>query len=164
MLHVENRSAKQRDLHDLSECRFLRHRGRGSASTSLMSGNPTSGRDRRIASVEPDPILSFVETGALEPQPRLLVDRLLYARALIQQNPVLAPRFFLGECAAAHHIAFADAAAGRAAVARLITYGFRVEPWVEPPGVRFFLSSWHTKPEIRSLLVALTMVTREAAY
>ena len=130
-----------------------------------MSGTPpTPGRDGRIASAEPDPILSFVETGILEPHPRLLVDRLLYARVLLQQNTILAPRFVLGECAAAHHIAFADAAVGRAAVARLITYGFRVEPWVDPPGIRFFLSSSHAKSEIRSLLVALTMVVREAAY
>jgi hypothetical protein len=131
----------------------------------MMSGTPpTPGRDRRIASAEPDPILSFVETGTLEPHPRLLVDRLLYARALLQQNTVLAPRFLLGECAAAHHITFADAAAGRAAVARLVTYGFRVEPWVDPPGIRFFLSSSHAKSEIRSLLVALTMVVRETTY
>ena len=130
-----------------------------------MSGTPPTPRhDGRIASAEPDPILSFVETGTLEPHPRLLVDRLLYARALIQQNTVLSPRFLLGECAAAHHILFTDAAAGRAAAARLVTYGFRVEPWVEPPGIRFFLSSSHAKSEIRSLLVALTMVVREAAY
>ena len=130
-----------------------------------MSGTPpTSGRDRRIASVEPDPILSFVETGAVEPHPRLLVDRLLYARALLQSNTVLAPRFHLGECAAAHHVVLADAAAGRAATERLISYGFRVEPWVDPPGIRFFLSSSHAKAEIRSLLVALTMVVRETMY
>jgi hypothetical protein len=127
-----------------------------------MSGNPpTSGRDGRIACVEPDPILSFIETGTLEPHPRLLVDRLLYARVLLQASAVLAPRFVLGECAAAHHIVLSDAAAGRAAVERLITYGFRVEPWVDPAGIRFFVSSSHAKSEIRSLLVAITMVVRE---
>jgi hypothetical protein len=127
-----------------------------------MSGNPpTSGRDGRSAYVEPDPILSFVETGTVEPHPRLLVDRLLYARALLQANPVLAPRFLLGECAAAHHIVLRDAAAGRAALDRLISYGFRVEPWLDPAGIRFFVSSSHAKSEIRSLLVAITIVVRE---
>src|SRR5690348_3413954 len=127
-----------------------------------MSRNPPSlGRDGRSALVEPDPILSFVETGASEPHPRLLVDRLLYARAMLQSNTVLAPRFILGECAAAHHIVLRDAAAGRAAVARLVRYGFRVEPWVDPPGIRFFVSSWHSKSEIRSLLVAIAIAVRE---
>jgi len=130
----------------------------------MMSGTPpTPGRDGHLLCVDSDPILSFVETGALEPHPRLLVDRLLYARMLLQSNAVLAPRFVLGECAAAHHILLDDAAAGPAAVERLLAYGFRVEPWVDPAGIRFFLSSSHAKSEIRALLVAITMVVRELA-
>jgi hypothetical protein len=124
---------------------------------------PTAGRDGHVSSVEPDPILSFVETGALEPHPRLLVDRLLYARMLLQGNAALMPRFVLGNCAAAHHIVFDDAAAGAAAVERLLGYGFRVERWIDPAGIRFFLSSSHAKSEIRALLVAITMVVRELA-
>lgn len=130
----------------------------------MMSGTPpTAGRDGHLSSVEPDPILSFVETGALEPHPRLLVDRLLFARMLLQGNAVLAPRFVLGNCAAAHHILLDDAAAGAVAVERLLAYGFRVELWVDPAGIRFFLSSSHAKSEIRALLVAITMVVRELA-
>jgi hypothetical protein len=130
----------------------------------MMSGNPPSaGRDEHLLGVDPDPILSFIETGDLEPHPRLLVDRLLYARMLLSDNAVLAPRFVLGECAAAHHIMLDNAAAGAAAVERLLTYGFRVEPWDDPAGIRFFLSSWHAKSEIRALLVAVTMVVRELA-
>ncbi|MEO7732637.1 MAG: hypothetical protein ABIY55_16835, partial [Kofleriaceae bacterium] len=97
-------------------------------------------RDRRRGRVEPDPILSFVETGELEPRPRLLVDRLLYARALLQSSAALAPRFVLGYCAAAHHIVLGGAAASGFAVERLLAYGFRVEPSSSPPGILFFLS------------------------
>jgi hypothetical protein len=128
----------------------------------MMSGNqPSAGRGEHLLGVEPDPILSFVETGDLEPHPRLLVDRLLYARMLLSGNAVLAPRFVLGECAAAHHIMLDDAAAGAAAFERLLAYGFRVEPWADPAGIRFFLSSSHARAEIRALLVAITMVVRE---
>ena len=123
---------------------------------------PTQARDRQ-ATVEPDQVLSFVETGALEPRPRLLVDRLLHARVLLQANAVLAPRFSLGDCAAAHHIVLGRPASGIVATERLLTYGFRIEPWNDPPGIRFFLSSSHEKAEIRALLVAITMVVRELA-
>jgi len=123
--------------------------------------SPTTERDRRLARVEPDPILSFVETGDLEPRPRLLVDRLLYARAMLQASAALAPRFVLGYCAAAHHIVLGGAAASGFAVERLLGYGFRVEPSTEPPGIRFFLSSCHTESEIRALLVAIVIVIRE---
>jgi hypothetical protein len=130
----------------------------------MMSGNPPSaGRGEHLLGVEPDPILCFVETGDLEPHPRLLVDRLLYARMLLSGSAVLAPRFVLGECAAAHHIMLDDAAAATAAVERLLAYGFRVELWDDPAGIRFFLSSSHAKSEIRALLVAITMVVRELA-
>lgn len=110
---------------------------------------------------EQDPVLSFVETGTPEPHPRLLVDRLLYARMLLQKNAVLAPRFVLGECAAAHHILLDSAELGARAAERLVAFGFRVEPWTDPAGIRFFLSSSHAKSEIRALLVAITMVVRE---
>jgi hypothetical protein len=109
---------------------------------------------------DPDPILSFVETG-LEPRPRLLVERLLYVRGLLQTNAVLAPRFHLGDCAAAHHILLGGTIAGRAAVERLRFYGFQVEPSIDPPGIRFFVSSQHAETELRALLVAITMVVRE---
>lgn len=108
-----------------------------------------------------DPVVSFVEPGELDPRPRLLVDRLLYARVLLQANAVLAPWFQLGDCAAAHHIVLGGAGAGLAATERLITYGFRVEPSIDPPGIRFFLSSSHSEAEIRALLLAITMVVRE---
>jgi|GEM_PF-5569713 len=113
--------------------------------------------------VESDPVLSFVETGALEPRPRLLVDRLLYARALLQSSAALAPRFALGYCAAAHHIVIGSAAAAQFAVERLLRYGFRVERSSQPPGIVFFLSSSHAEREIRALLVAITIVIRELA-
>lgn len=122
---------------------------------------PNPGRAHARTRVEPDPILSFVQTGILEPRPRLLVDRLLFARALLQSNVVLAPRFELGDCAAAHHIVLDGAVTGRAASQRLLVYGFRVEPSTAPPGIRFFLSSSHSEPEIRALLVAITLVVRE---
>jgi hypothetical protein len=115
--------------------------------------------DRREA--DSDPIVNFVETGLLEPRPRLLVDRLLYARVLLQGNAVLSPRFVLGDCAAAHHIVLGGAGTGAAASERLLRYGFRVEPSSEPPGIRFFLSSWHSNAEIRALLIAITLVVRE---
>lgn len=127
-----------------------------------MDGKPpTTARDGQSACVDPDPVLSFVETGGLEPRPRLLVERLLYARVLLQANVVLAPRFLLGDCAAAHHIVLGGASLGLAATERLMTYGFRVEPSTAPPGIRFVLSSLHTEAEIRALLVAITIVVRE---
>ena len=109
----------------------------------MMSGNaPTwGGGDQRTACVDRDPVFSFVESGVPDPDPRLLVDRLLYARVLLQANTVLAPRFLLGECAAAHHIVLGDAQAGVVATDRLRGYGFLVEPWTGPPGIRFVLSS-----------------------
>lgn len=128
-----------------------------------MDRKPPAVRDGQIIGADADPVLSFVETGDLEPRPRLLVDRLLYARVLLQANVVLAPRFQLGECAAAHHIVLGGAGAGLAATERLITYGFRVEPSIAPPGIRFFLSSSHSEAEIRALLIAITMVVRELA-
>jgi hypothetical protein len=118
--------------------------------------------DPPIARFDPDPVLSFVETGDPEPRPRLLVDRLLYARVLLHANAVLAQRFQLGDCAAAHHIVL-SVGAGLVATERLLTYGFRVEPSVDPPGIRFFLSSSHSQAEIRALLVAITIVVRELA-
>src|SRR5262245_53639832 len=126
-----------------------------------MGGNqPSTARDGDIVP-DPEPFLSFVETGVVDPRPRQLVDRLLYARALLPANPVLAPRFLLGDCAAAHHIVLASAAAGGAAAEKLLTHGFRVEPWADPHGIRFFLSSSHSKDEIRSLLVTITAVVRD---
>jgi hypothetical protein len=125
-----------------------------------MGGNqPSTARDGYIAGA--DPIPSFVETGILDPHPRQLVDRLLYARALLQASPVLMPRFLLGDCAAAHHIVLASAEVGVAAAERLLTLGFRVEPWTDPHGIRFFLSSSHGKAEIHALLAAITSVVRE---
>ena len=105
--------------------------------------------------------MSFVETGRIDPYPRLLVNRLLYARALLQANPVLGPRFVLGDCAAAHHILLGAASNALAATDRLLCYGFRVEPCRSPPGIRCFLSSSHTEAEIRALLIAVTIVVRE---
>jgi hypothetical protein len=125
-----------------------------------MEGRPTRARDGKIGR-DPEPVFSFVETGVLEPRPRLLVDRLLYARGLLQASAVLAPRFLLGECAAAHHIVIGSAATGFVAAERLLSYGFRVEPWIDPPGLRFFLSSSHSDAEIRALLVAIAIVVRE---
>ncbi|TMQ20397.1 MAG: hypothetical protein E6J90_01925 [Deltaproteobacteria bacterium] len=111
--------------------------------------------------VDGEPVFSFIETAVLDPHPRLLVERLLFARALLQANAVLGPRFVLGECAAAHHIVLGNAATGFAAADRLMTYGFRVEPSLDPPGIRLFLASWHSEAEIRALLVAITIVIRE---
>jgi hypothetical protein len=126
-----------------------------------MTGKPlTRTRDGQGAS-DPEPILSFVETGDDEPRPRLLVDRLLFSRALINASPVLAPRFRLGDCAAAHHIVLNSARHGLVATERLVSYGFRVERWTDPPGLRFFVSSSHSEASIRALLVAITIAVRE---
>jgi hypothetical protein len=116
-------------------------------------------RGRR--SVDPEPVVSFVEANRSEPQPRLLVERLLYARALLRANEVLAPRFALGDCAAAHHIRLDGTAAALAATDRLIAHGFRVAPSNAPPGIRFSLRSSHAEAEIHALLDAITSVVRE---
>jgi hypothetical protein len=125
-----------------------------------MDRNPPTARNGH-AYADLDPEFNFVETGTLDPQPKLLVDRLLFARALLQANSLLAPRFVLGECAAAHHIVLGTPSSGFAVADRLMNYGFRVEPSVDPPGIRFFLSSSHTEAEIHALLVAITIVIRQ---
>jgi hypothetical protein len=127
----------------------------------MMGKPPTMSRDGSLPRADSDPILSFVETGTLEQRPRLLVDRLLYARALLQSNVVLAPRFQLGECAAAHHILLGSAATAATAADRLLTFGFQLDASASPPSLRFFLTSSHSEGEIRALLVAITMVIRE---
>src|SRR5258705_450842 len=127
-----------------------------------MGGKPSIPvRDGQIVSVECDPVLCFTETNLPELRPRLLVDRLLYARALLQANPVLAPRFRLGDCAPAHHIVLGSAMTGVAAADRVMAFGFRVEPSIDPPGIRFVLSSSHSETEIRALLVAITIAVRD---
>ena len=110
---------------------------------------------------EREPVFSFVEPSVFDPSPRLLVERLLYTRALLQSSPVLAPRFMLGNCAAAHHILLPDAAAGLVAADRLLAFGFEVEVSRDPPGIRFSISSSHGKEEIHALLVAIAIVVRE---
>lgn len=129
-----------------------------------MEGKPpTWGRHRPIASVDCDPILCFADGDRPDPRPRVLVDRLLYARALIAAHPLLAPRFQLGDFAAAHHIVLDSAMTGVAVADRLMAFGFRVEPSREPPGIRFFVASSHDEAEIRALLVAITVAVRELA-
>ncbi|HEX3762070.1 MAG TPA: hypothetical protein VHW23_25390 [Kofleriaceae bacterium] len=127
-----------------------------------MEGKPlTPACDRPCGGIDCEPVLCFLETDGPEPRPRVLVDRLLFARAMIDANPVLAPRFRLGDYAAAHHIVLDSAMTGVAVADRLMTFGFRVEPAAAPPGIQFFLSSSHTEPEIRALLVAITIAVRE---
>lgn len=127
-----------------------------------MEGKPpTAACDRHCVGIECEPVLCFLETDSPEPRPRVLVDRLLFARALIDANPVLAPRFRLGDYAAVHHIVLDTAMTGVAVADRLMSFGFRVEPATAPPGIQFFLSSSHTEPEIRALLVAITIAVRE---
>lgn len=129
-----------------------------------MEGTPsTPVRHDPTVSVDCEPILCFAETDRPDSRPRLLVDRLLYARALLQANPVLATRFQLGACAAAHHIVLGSAMTGVATVDRLMTFGFRVELSTDPPGIRFFVSSSHSEAEIHALLVAITIAVRELA-
>lgn len=128
-----------------------------------MEGKPSPVRQGPTASVDCDPILCFANTDRPDPRPRLLVDRLLYVRALLQANPVLAPRFQLGACAAAHHIVLGNAMAGVATADRLMAFGFRVEPLTDPPGIRFLVSSSHSEAEIHALLVAITIAVRELA-
>jgi hypothetical protein len=125
--------------------------------------SPTEAGERHAVCIDCDPVLCFLPPDGLEPAPRRLVERLLYARGLLQANPVLAPRFRLGDCAAAHHILLGTAMAGVATADRLMSFGFRVEPLADPPGIRFFLSSSHTEAEIRALLVAITIAVRELA-
>jgi hypothetical protein len=125
----------------------------GKSSTPVHHGSTVG--------VECDPVLCFAESDRPDPRPRLLVDRLLYARALLQANPVLAPRFQLGACAAAHHIALGNAMTGIATADRLMAFGFRVEPSTDPPGIRFFVSSSHSEAEVHALLVAITIAVRE---
>jgi hypothetical protein len=120
-------------------------------------------RARTIVCADSDPIVSFLETGAPEPRPRLLVERLLYTWSLLQSSPVLGPRFVLGDCAAAHHIVLGGTATSLAATDRLWRYGFRVEPSATPRGIRFFVSSSHTEAELRALVIATTIVVRELA-
>jgi hypothetical protein len=127
-----------------------------------MEGKPpTSARDRTVASLDCDPVLCFGEPDPPDPRPRVLVDRLLYVRALLEASPVLASRFRLGDCAAAHHIVLGNAMTGVALADRLMAFGFRVEPSVDPPGIRFWVASSHSEPEIRALLVAITIAVCE---
>jgi hypothetical protein len=142
---------------------FASHHTAARLYLGMRDGDALSALARRTRCVEPDPILSFVDTGGLEPHPRRLVERLLYARALIDGNRVLAPRFLLGICAAEHHIVLGGARTGVIAADRLMSYGFAVEAGREPTGLRFFISSAHAEPEIRALLVAITIVVRELA-
>ena len=128
-----------------------------------MEGKPSPVRQGPTVSVDCDPILCFADTDRPDPRPRLLVDRLLYVRALLQANPVLAPRFQLGACAAAHRIMLGNAMTGVATADRLMSFGFRVEPSTDPPGIRFFVSSSHSEAEIHALLVAITIAVREQA-
>ena len=58
---------------------FLRHIWPGAASTRRLQGKSTT--VTRGESLDIGRRFSFVETGVLEPRPRLLVDRLLFARA-----------------------------------------------------------------------------------
>jgi hypothetical protein len=127
-----------------------------------MEGKPlTPTCDRPITRVDCDPIVCFAETDRPDPRPRMLVERLLYTRALLEANPLLAPRFQLGDFAAAHHIVLDSAMIAVAVADRLMTFGFRVEPAADPPGIRFFVSSSHDEAEIRALLVAITIAVRE---
>jgi hypothetical protein len=129
-----------------------------------MEGKPpTAACDCPITSVDCDPILCFAEGDQPDPRPRVLVDRLLHARALLDANPLLAPRFRLGNFAAAHHIVLGSAMTGVAVADRLMAFGFRVEASTDPPGIRFCLSSSHDAAEIRALLVAITIAVRELA-
>jgi hypothetical protein len=123
--------------------------------------SPSQAGEGHAVCIDCDPVLCFLQPDDLDPAPRRLVERLLYARGLLQANPVLAPRFLLGDCAAAHHIVLGNAMAGVAVTDRLMSFGFRVEPSADPPGIRFFLSSLHTEAEIRALLVAITIAVRE---
>lgn len=106
-------------------------------------------------------MVCFLDPRDAERQPRLLVKRLLYARTLIQANPVLAPRFQLGDCAAAHHIVLGTAQTGLVAAERLRLCGLRVQPCASPPGIRFVLSSSHTEEQIAALLVAIMVAVGE---
>jgi hypothetical protein len=127
-----------------------------------MEGKPpTSTRDLTVARIDCDPVLCFAGSDPPDPRPRVLVDRLLYTRARLAASPVLAPRFQLGDCAAAHHIVLGNAMTGVAVADRLMAFGFRVESSVAPPGIRFLVSSSHSEPEIRALLVAITIAVRE---
>jgi len=114
-----------------------------------------------VAGGDPEPMVSFLDPRVPEAQPRLLVKRLLYARTLIQANPVLAPRFQLGDCAAAHHIVLGTTAIGLVAAERLRLCGLRVQPSIAPPGLRFVLSSSHSEAQIEALMVALMVVVGE---
>jgi hypothetical protein len=126
-----------------------------------MEGKLIAASGRPIAGVDCDPIVCFAEGDRPDPRPRILVDRLLYARALLGAHPLLAPRFRLGDFAAAHYILFDSAMTGVAVADRLMAFGFRVEPSAEPPGIRFFVSSSHAEAEIRALLVAIAIAIRE---
>jgi len=122
---------------------------------------PPRAYGRPCVGIECEPVLCFLETDGPDLRPRILVDRLLFARGLIDANPVLAPRFRLGDYAAAHHIVLDSAVTGVAVADRLMSFGFRVESAADPPGIQFCLSSSHTEPEIRALLVAITIAVRE---
>jgi hypothetical protein len=140
---------------------FSRHIFRNPRFQGMEGNPPTSARDRTVASVDCDPVLCFAETDPPDPRPRVLVGRLLHARALLGASPVLASRFRLGDCAAAHHIVLGNAMTGVVLADRLMAFGFRVEPSADPPGIRFFVTSSHSEAEIRALLVAIAIAVRE---
>jgi len=117
----------------------------------------------RPAPDDAEPIVSFAAPEGLDPRPRVLVQRLLYARSLVQASAILEPRFLLGGCAAAHHFVLGSPGAGLAAFDRLLELGFRVEPWRSPAGIRCVVTSAHREAEIRALLVAIAIVIREQA-
>ena len=54
-----------------------------------MEGKLCPVRQGPTVSVDCEPILCFADTDRPDPRPRLLVDRLLYARALLQANGTL---------------------------------------------------------------------------
>jgi hypothetical protein len=116
--------------------------------------------DGAIAPIHLD-VVSFLDTGAIDPLPGQLVSRLIVARSLLHANVTLSPRLAPGDSAAAHVIVLDDLEDAVIAAERLVTHGFRLDTLAAPPSVCFTVRSSHDDDEIRALIFALTIVVRE---
>lgn len=109
---------------------------------------------------EPEPdLVSFVDTGELDPLPGQLVGRLLYARSLLHANVTLSSRLAPGDSTAGHLIVLDDPGDVPYAVERMGRHGFRIDPCTS--AIAFTVRSSHSEDLIRALVIALTIVVRE---
>src|SRR5262245_58383298 len=103
-------------------------------------------------------LVSFLDTGALDPLLGQLVGRLMLARSLLHANVTLSPRLVPGESAAAHVIVLDEPEDATDAAERMIGHGFQLDAYASPPAIGFTVRSSHSDDEIRGVIVALTIV------